>query len=941
MKKLISLLLALVMVSAVCMSTGVIAVIIRGDANGDNAIDNKDVVALFRYLSGNTDPVVVVKNCDYNNDGEVNNKDVAVLFRELSEGPIDPVEEPDPVILPQEGLEAGWYETIRNANTVANGVQGRFTNSGRTVFRIENRKSAVVYDLSNKKVTGIYNTAGSAYTTSVDAQIIASSRTYLASSSSNKASMNSYRIGYYYYDFHFLDQNFRAGTSTLSRILFDHTFHTYGDKMYEELRAVASGSYSTGGKFESKTVIPSSSVSKLEIKRAGGTLTSVDSISGTELTDVEYVAFDISNVGVFGLIMPYDDCGKKTDGTTNAAAMSTTAAYVKITLSNGNYEIIHGVSMPSLSTRQDCKFGHRIYTSDQHTFDEIRSEAYVERHPLTDITVSSLDNAQFLRYDSLVGIYKFTVKATGVYAAFEDGNKRMRVNTVIKNDNVDRKIYIQTSEGLTNREGKLESAAILDENQQMLPIPIEVCKNFDGDETSNGSTYNKNVKTYLYESGAGTASFGEAYLPLTLSKGETKEFTVLHLYQNWGNYRLKQLSSVKFHISYYHLSLGVTETNCITPYFVYGKDGWTLPDFRAVSAPYWANGTGVDHTSVGRLYFLNATSSSCTTDSYSAHINSAGPVYADIDMTYLSNDGNYRATYRHVEMAQTDENRTYYNIHIEVLNNCTVSNFRDNFSFFTFDGRLTQFSSKGYLNESNQPATGTATTSTSNSYITLGTEIPYFDYYGATNKGDSGSGAENAINFGVIVLRSDITLNGSKYNGNFVIREKSVNGGSTSYKVPSASLTLNITGSQTLKKGDVMDLDIILLPWGYSTSTNDSNVRNVRADSGINPFVIAPVANCTVHPDKFIPSVNAQNNTATFTISGGANVAAVRVYGFTDYTPPTVTFKVNGHTEDIKLASAHGYDGYQVYLDEDGTYSFAFNVDMDAASLYEITITQQ
>ena len=38
-----------------------------------------------------------------------------------------------------------------------------------------------------------------------------------------------------------------------------------------------------------------------------------------------------------------------------------------------------------------------------------------------------------------------------------------------------------------------------------------------------------------------------------------------------------------------------------------GKDGWVLPDFRSNSAPYWNNGRGTQHTSVGRLYFLNYT----------------------------------------------------------------------------------------------------------------------------------------------------------------------------------------------------------------------------------------------------------------------------------------------------------------------------------------------
>ncbi len=55
----------------------------KGDVNGDGEIDNKDVTALFRYLSG-ANVSVVLSNCDFNNDGKVNNKDVTLLFRYLS-----------------------------------------------------------------------------------------------------------------------------------------------------------------------------------------------------------------------------------------------------------------------------------------------------------------------------------------------------------------------------------------------------------------------------------------------------------------------------------------------------------------------------------------------------------------------------------------------------------------------------------------------------------------------------------------------------------------------------------------------------------------------------------------------------------------------------------------------------------------------------------------
>ncbi len=54
-----------------------------GDVNGDGAVNNKDVVALFRSVSGvetDVDPTA----CDVNGDGAVNNKDVTLLFKYTS-----------------------------------------------------------------------------------------------------------------------------------------------------------------------------------------------------------------------------------------------------------------------------------------------------------------------------------------------------------------------------------------------------------------------------------------------------------------------------------------------------------------------------------------------------------------------------------------------------------------------------------------------------------------------------------------------------------------------------------------------------------------------------------------------------------------------------------------------------------------------------------------
>ena len=84
MKKIISLLIAVVMVSAICIGSAIIAAALPGDINGDGESNNKDVVTLFRYVSGGTKDEDE-SPYDFNGDGEVNNKDVVALFRAVSE----------------------------------------------------------------------------------------------------------------------------------------------------------------------------------------------------------------------------------------------------------------------------------------------------------------------------------------------------------------------------------------------------------------------------------------------------------------------------------------------------------------------------------------------------------------------------------------------------------------------------------------------------------------------------------------------------------------------------------------------------------------------------------------------------------------------------------------------------------------------------------------
>ena len=681
----------------------------------------------------------------------------------------------------------------------------------------------------------------------------------------------------------------------------EHTFHTYSDKMHEVVRAVAREAYDGGGKLETRTFIPKENVRKLILKNEKG---ETESLEGFDFSTVEYAAFDINGAGIFGIIMPATDNN----------------GYLNIRLEGDDYVIVRGIEINGrIRKTGDVVFGHRIYTSDSHQFNDFRKEAYIERNPLTDVFVAKqADDAKYEGYDALAGCYVFSVRSTEFVTAFYQlPDKHFAVNALFCGDGVvDRQIYLRTEECAKTRRGRLECAAMLDENGVMLPLPLEVGKNFDGENEE---------PLFFPEVGDGRAALGETYVPITIGKDENKRFTMLHLYQNWGNYPLKQLSFISFHIPYYHLSVGVTETTCITPYFVNGKDGWMLPDFRANSAPYWPD--GVQHTSVGRQYFLqykDADGNVSKTETQKSTIRSSGPIYADIMMEYLSDDGKIKATYRHAEMAQTDETRTFYNMRLEVLEDVSFKDLRSDFSILSFDGHFMTFSKVGYLDENNKCVIEDVGEAGTDRMIRLGSEYPYFDYFGGS--------VEDSVNYAVIVIGSDITLGGKKYDGAIIFRDK--------YDgiLNTGSLTLDL-GEYTLKKGDVIELDLILLPWGYSTSKNDDNVRGVREDSCIDPFRLTVIEG-EPYEDRFIPSMRAKDNKAVFKISGGKSVAAVRIYGFDSYKTPKVTFKADGKETDIKLAGPNGYDGYEVCRDEDGTYSFAFNVDMDKASEYEITVTQ-
>ena len=607
-------------------------------------------------------------------------------------------------------------------------------------------------------------------------------------------------------------------------------------------------------------------------------------------------------MGIVGFIVP-------SDGSTATLTVVETDGYYIVTQKSSyvegtgvnKYDETGGYSLNKVT------FGFRIYTDKTHSFDGINNEAYLERNPLSGITVESSNcNASFAGYDALRGTYTFDMYGTGSFAeAYANANRQYSAPISITCDDNDRNIYIRTF----GHYGILEASRLLDDNGILSPLDVQVCKNFQGD---GGESF-YSVKDYQY---------GDGFFPISLKKNETTEFTVLHLFQNWGNVPLKQLSSIEFHTSYYHLSTGCTETNCFAQYFVGDRDGWTLPDFRTRSGIMWSEQP--QFNSVGVLKFvtynnriLGLFDNKQTYAEYvSTKIDSSGLAYSDYTTDYISDCGSYVYSLRHVEFPQTDENRTYFTIDITFTKDISFKNFKRDFDLFNYNGRYAKYDNLSYLDENNVHTTVDVEKSAVDKYYTLGDNAPYYTLYNVSADAEEQIEKRFACNFALLVKDSEIVIGGEEKNIPFVVRDSSTTAESN------ACLTLDADNLK-FTAGDKITLDIILLPWGVGNEEDFDAVLKVREDSILKPFTLTADVG-TVIEDAFIPRIRCEDNVAEFTVTGGRNNCAIRIDGFTSLECPKVYAKSGDEYIELSVASVNGYDGYTVHYNPDGTYGFSF-----------------
>lgn len=709
----------------------------------------------------------------------------------------------------------------------------------------------------------------------------------------------------------------------------DRNFNVYSDKIHENIRFVAtaetSGVISVGDIIE----IPEEKVEKFVVNDSSGPHYSLDEV---DWDTAAYAAFDIKDAGIFGIILGADD---RYNGK------------LKVTLEDGTYRIVQELAVDSAKVKKgkSIYMARRIYTDDSHDFGAFLQESYLERSPI-EITVdkkASSKSSLFSGYDNLIGAYRLSIKGPGGFdEAYENPLKEHKVTFTASPSGGTRRIYVV---GETENSGCLECAVLLDAAGNLLPITVEACKNFakDGEE--------------LFYTDNDSYSYGLSVFPMIVGDDTDNTLTLCDLYEQWGNYRLKQVTSIRFHSAYYHLSLGVTETNCIHLYCSETR----LPDHRGLSAPYWsddyyevvdANGnpTGKtqkkgqqpQHSNDGSHLFLRYTDSEGNFNSYEnvgrTVISSSGPTLADITLCYTSYDGKVFETYRHVEMPDTDENRAYYEVSYEFLDDVTINNVAEDMYLYAFTQPYDKF---GYLNKNNESVI--EDTSDTPRIIPLGTDYPYFDYFHKTTSNPKAYvESDSSSNLSFMLKSADIVIGGKAYTGGFAVRE----GAGT------AAFTLDISGKTTFKKGDHINFVCILMPWGTYFSENDDNVRMVRENTLKNPIKVE-TQNGTVLPDVIVPTMSTSDGKALeFTISGGLNNVrdlpgyATKEYtaykstwerdhnvtvvakGFTALSVPVIYENKGGEWVPYVIASKLGYDGYMVSYSDDGTFTYSFVITM-------------
>ncbi len=529
-----------------------------------------------------------------------------------------------------------------------------------------------------------------------------------------------------------------------------------------------------------------------------------------------------------------------------------------------------------------------------------------EEPPLSDHAFHLQVGEVPFQYNARKGCYVVGTYTSGSFQRefYETPNRYETATFSLTNDAVRRKITICHESA---RGGAIvEGGVVLDDQGQVLPLVVQVSKNFAGE---------KEEKFYNPQD----TPFSETFFPLYLEPDEKVTLTSLHLYQNWGRHMTKHWSSLGAWMDYFHSSTGVTETTCYVPFKFAGLGGVSIADFRAMSQEAFWSGQPQHDNLAGHSFLSFFDGQAWQHLVYEGTVyRSTGPNWFDIQLNYRSADGRVRVRVDTWETPQVDELRSFFKARYEVLKPLTIEDPRANFRLLEITSaiqhlRFTQFAASGTPdrrldpNRAPFPVKGHA----------LPTENAFLALYGDTDK-RRGSNA-------IVVRRfkgpAGITPAASVQWGRY--RQRLAHDGAPNTRL----LLVPDVSTLTLKPGDVFEIDGYWLPYGPLEQADTP--RQELALFGQD----APRVTQVIHGDRVsdLPvTVRARENQAQFRIQGGRDLIPVIVNGLTTWERPRLWKKEKGTWRHLSHARNSDHDGYQVYSEAGGTFGAVFLVHSDA-----------
>jgi hypothetical protein len=500
-------------------------------------------------------------------------------------------------------------------------------------------------------------------------------------------------------------------------------------------------------------------------------------------------------------------------------------------------------------------------------------------------------------YDPARGCYVVRTDNPGgfSYHYYENPNHYETARFRIGNDGSSRKVYV--CHATRERPGSVECGVVLDGDGDPLPIVVQISKNFAGEKEE--AFYNPQ-----------DTPFSETIFPLHLAPNETRELTSLHLYQNWGNHPLKQFSSLGAWMDYYHSSTGVTETTCFVPFKFGGLPGVAIADLRPMSQRMWESQPQHDNVAGHRFLMYRAGDAWHYARYLGTTFRSTGPNWFDISLDYLSDDGCIRARLDSFELPQTDELRNFIRLRCEVLQPVRIERLATDFRLLDITSRIQRLRYKHAAWQTGRDDVAVRDLGEEDALAVagepLGGEFPWATVYGERKGCNS-----------FVVRRFDARLGGDKRGPAVCVQ---------THKSGDMSLALTPSGEAAeLEPGDFVEAEFYIMPYGNDENTYETPQKD-RVPFGADAPRVTAVARGSKLGDFPCRIRAGKQGLAEFTIVGGTNLIPVVVEGLKTYKQPRLELAGAAGWAPVRHETV-GNDGYQVFVDDRGTFGCVFLVE--------------